>query len=163
MTLVDIKNYHSRHNLDIKLAPRPSSLSLFERQMAFTNGPIKSHFINQQAIITCSKMRKTKTCPIAASSKVIATPRTNSNRLEMPSEAKTFLLSRSLIKRSHEIPSGQGRVMDIVGNGKFGKFGGIFVPEILITCLRMLEAEFKSVLNDPQFKVSQISIYFSKF
>ncbi|KAM6585766.1 hypothetical protein CsatB_012768 [Cannabis sativa] len=37
-------------------------------------------------------------------------------------------------------------------NGKFGKFGGKFVPETLITCLNDLEAEFQSALHDPQFQ-----------
>ncbi|KGN64544.1 tryptophan synthase beta chain 1 [Cucumis sativus] len=36
--------------------------------------------------------------------------------------------------------------------GKFGKFGGKFVPESLITCLGKLEAEFNLVLNDSKFQ-----------
>ncbi|KAL5578925.1 hypothetical protein UlMin_011367 [Ulmus minor] len=38
------------------------------------------------------------------------------------------------------------------GNGKFGRFGGKFVPETLITCLSKLEAEFYSVINDTKFQ-----------
>lgn len=37
--------------------------------------------------------------------------------------------------------------------GKFGRFGGIFVPETLVTCLNMLAVEFTLILHDPQFQV----------
>ncbi|XP_075664763.1 tryptophan synthase beta chain 1-like [Castanea sativa] len=36
--------------------------------------------------------------------------------------------------------------------GKFGRFGGKFVPETLISCLSNLEAEFNLVLHDAQFQ-----------
>ncbi|KAK8629464.1 hypothetical protein V6N13_078305 [Hibiscus sabdariffa] len=36
--------------------------------------------------------------------------------------------------------------------GKFGKFGGKYVPETLITCLGKLEAEFNLVLHDSEFQ-----------
>ncbi|KAE8728820.1 Tryptophan synthase beta chain 2 [Hibiscus syriacus] len=36
--------------------------------------------------------------------------------------------------------------------GKFGKFGGKYVPETLITCLGKLEAEFNLVLHDSGFQ-----------
>ncbi|KAG6383005.1 hypothetical protein SASPL_157263 [Salvia splendens] len=36
--------------------------------------------------------------------------------------------------------------------GKFGRFGGVFVPETLITCLNMLLSEFSFCLNDPHFQ-----------
>ncbi|XP_038692067.1 tryptophan synthase beta chain 1-like [Tripterygium wilfordii] len=35
---------------------------------------------------------------------------------------------------------------------KFGRFGGKFVPETLITCLNKLEAEFKLVVHDSEFQ-----------
>lgn len=41
----------------------------------------------------------------------------------------------------------------LANSGKFGRFGGIFVPETLITCLKKLEVEFNWVLHDPQFQV----------
>ncbi|CAI9787879.1 unnamed protein product [Fraxinus pennsylvanica] len=41
----------------------------------------------------------------------------------------------------------------LASSGKFGRFGGIFVPETLITCLKKLEAEFKWVLHDPEFQM----------
>lgn len=37
--------------------------------------------------------------------------------------------------------------------GKFGKFGGVFVPETLVTCLNKLAAEFNLVQRDPHFQV----------
>ncbi|OWM77688.1 hypothetical protein CDL15_Pgr017088 [Punica granatum] len=39
-----------------------------------------------------------------------------------------------------------------VGGGKFGRYGGKYVPETLITCLAKLEAEFNLVLHDPDFQ-----------
>ncbi|WCJ20263.1 Tryptophan synthase beta chain [Euphorbia peplus] len=40
----------------------------------------------------------------------------------------------------------------ISSGGKFGKFGGKFVPETLISSLSMLEAQFNYVLQDPHFQ-----------
>lgn len=52
----------------------------------------------------------------------------------------------------------------MINNGKFGKFGGKFVPESLITCLSKLEAEFNLVLHDSKFQVSKFkSISFIYF
>ncbi|XP_021766923.1 tryptophan synthase beta chain 1-like [Chenopodium quinoa] len=36
--------------------------------------------------------------------------------------------------------------------GKFGKFGGKYVPELLVTCLNDLEDEFYKALNDVEFQ-----------
>ncbi|CAI0407135.1 unnamed protein product [Linum tenue] len=36
--------------------------------------------------------------------------------------------------------------------GKFGRFGGKFVPETLISCLEELEVVFRQALRDPQFQ-----------
>ncbi|CAJ1925203.1 unnamed protein product [Sphenostylis stenocarpa] len=37
-------------------------------------------------------------------------------------------------------------------SGKFGRFGGKFVPETLVACLSQLEAEFKNALSDHAFQ-----------
>lgn len=39
------------------------------------------------------------------------------------------------------------------GNGRFGRFGGKFVPETLISPLKYLEDEFNFVLSDHEFQV----------
>lgn len=39
-------------------------------------------------------------------------------------------------------------------SGRFGKFGGKYVPETLITALAELEAAYAETKNDPAFKVS---------
>lgn len=44
--------------------------------------------------------------------------------------------------------------------GKFGRFGGKYVPETLITCLQQLEAEFNFVLQDNAFQVEHKKINF---
>ena len=48
-------------------------------------------------------------------------------------------------------------------NGRFGKFGGKYVPELLITCLSELEEEFHKGLNDTKFQVGLSSKYFESF
>lgn len=77
---------------------------------------------------------------------------TSTTLVEVPIETSPFVLSRSLTKRPLVIETPQERVVNI-GNGKFGRFGGKFVPETLVTCLNDLETEFRSVLHDPQFQV----------
>lgn len=42
-------------------------------------------------------------------------------------------------------------------SGKFGEFGGKFVPELLMTCLNDLEDEFHKALNDAKFQVGYFS------
>lgn len=40
-----------------------------------------------------------------------------------------------------------------LGGGRFGRYGGKYVPETLMSCLAKLEAEFSLVLNDHEFQV----------
>ncbi|KAM7254849.1 hypothetical protein ACFE04_020090 [Oxalis oulophora] len=64
----------------------------------------------------------------------------------MPAEIINFpSTKRSLFKEQD--------LLEDQENGKFGKFGGKFVPEILITSLNKLEAEFNFVLHDFDFQM----------
>ena len=38
-------------------------------------------------------------------------------------------------------------------NGRFGKFGGKYVPETLVAALTEVEDEFKRAMEDPGFQV----------
>ena len=49
-----------------------------------------------------------------------------------------------------EVPTGMQRPD---ATGRFGKFGGKYVPETLITALAELEAAYAEIKNDPQFQV----------
>ncbi|KAG8385712.1 hypothetical protein BUALT_Bualt03G0073700 [Buddleja alternifolia] len=40
----------------------------------------------------------------------------------------------------------------LFSTGKFGRFGGIFVPETLVDCLNKLAAEFNFIMHDPEFQ-----------
>lgn len=40
-------------------------------------------------------------------------------------------------------------------SGRFGKFGGKYVPETLVAALTELEKEYKLALKDPKFQVSK--------
>lgn len=44
----------------------------------------------------------------------------------------------------------------VSSTGKFGRFGGKFVPETLISCLSKLEAEFILALHDKKFQVCPV-------
>ena len=73
--------------------------------------------------------------------------------VEVPNlETNPITLNRSLIKRPLRLET-HHEEREVIGNGKFGKFGGKFVPETLVTCLTDLEAEFRSVLHDSEFQV----------
>jgi len=48
-----------------------------------------------------------------------------------------------------------------IQTGRFGKYGGKYVPELLISCLSRLEDEFYKALDDPKFKV--ISLFLDMF
>ena len=37
-------------------------------------------------------------------------------------------------------------------SGHFGRYGGMFVPETLMTALRELEAEYQTASADPEFQ-----------
>lgn len=41
--------------------------------------------------------------------------------------------------------------------GRYGRFGGKYVPETLITALAELEAAYAEAMNDPTFTVSKIN------
>lgn len=43
-------------------------------------------------------------------------------------------------------------------NGRFGKFGGKYVPETLIPALLELEQEYERAKSDPAFQVPQTSV-----
>ena len=47
-------------------------------------------------------------------------------------------------------------------NGKFGKFGGKFVPEILMEAVNELEVAYDQVKNDPEFQ-KQLNYYLTDF
>ncbi|KAE9461689.1 hypothetical protein C3L33_06399, partial [Rhododendron williamsianum] len=58
-----------------------------------------------------------------------------------------MVTKRSLTKRLMEAEERKS-----CGNGKFGSYGGRFVPEMLIACLNGLEDEFNSALRDTAFQ-----------
>ncbi|KAL5773391.1 hypothetical protein ACOSQ2_013315 [Xanthoceras sorbifolium] len=56
-------------------------------------------------------------------------------------------LTKSLVETDH-----QDLKKVVINPGRFGKFGGKFVPETLIACLNQLEVEFNFVLQDRVFQ-----------
>jgi tryptophan synthase beta chain len=47
-------------------------------------------------------------------------------------------------------------------DGKYGKYGGRFVPEILMEAIRELEQAYQQAIEDPQFQ-KQVNYYLSEF
>ncbi|PON32905.1 Tryptophan synthase, beta chain [Parasponia andersonii] len=72
---------------------------------------------------------------------------------EVPLATSPFILSGSLMSRTLRPETHDDQERAVIGNGKFGRFGGKFVPETLMASLNDLEAEFRSVLHDAQFQV----------
>ena len=50
----------------------------------------------------------------------------------------------------------------MITEGKFGKFGGIFVPELIIPALEELEAAFLKYKDDEKF-TEELNFYLSEF
>ena len=67
--------------------------------------------------------------------------------------AKDVLGTSSLIMRRTLTKPQVGTDERQGNNGRFGRFGGKYVPETLMTCLSKLETEFNLVLHDAKFQV----------
>lgn len=81
----------------------------------------------------------------------------------MPIGVSSLIVRRSFADRKFETKEKKE-----IGNGKFGRYGGKFVPETLMSCLSKLEAEFQLLRHDPVFQVCIIILtlyyrYFSFF
>jgi tryptophan synthase beta chain len=57
-------------------------------------------------------------------------------------------------------PSGPASVPD--ARGHFGPYGGVFVPETLVSALRQLEEEYARAKVDPEFQ-RQFEFYLREF
>ncbi|RAH43680.1 tryptophan synthase beta chain [Aspergillus brunneoviolaceus CBS 621.78] len=72
-------------------------------------------------------------------------------------------LSTAAVSASKEKEPTQSPAANEVGpaseRGRFGKFGGQYVPEALTTCLNELEAGFQAALDDPAFWEEYRSYY----
>lgn len=47
--------------------------------------------------------------------------------------------------------------------GRFGKYGGKYVPETLMHALTELEAAFDALAHDDDFQVSSVSVFYFSF
>lgn len=115
-------------------------------------------FCNFKTIIPGHKLRSkvmqlsaTKSTTIGSALAVcgLTTHRTQTTNL---SGSTSLIMRTPLIKRLPESDDDEWNVYP----GKFGRFGGKFVPETLMTSLGQLEAEFNFVLKDPKFQVCNL-------
>ena len=53
-------------------------------------------------------------------------------------------------------------ICKMITNGKFGKYGGIFVPELIIPALEELEEAFLRYKDDKKFN-KELDFYLSEF
>ncbi|XP_010476088.1 PREDICTED: tryptophan synthase beta chain 1-like [Camelina sativa] len=67
---------------------------------------------------------------------------------------ESSLLSRETCPSSDSVPTKTDKSQFLCGDvdGKFGRFGGKFVPETLISSLKDLEDEFNCLLSDQEFQ-----------
>ncbi|XP_054787735.1 tryptophan synthase beta chain 1-like [Prosopis cineraria] len=81
---------------------------------------------------------------------VTSTPHKTLRISKLPDELTTSVITTRhfLIETPLQVPKSQ----PINLPGKFGKFGGKFVPETLIACLHQLEAEFTKAIHDDDFQ-----------
>lgn len=83
-----------------------------------------------------------------------------------PAPARNLRIICTMKENASSFPDGKGLPMEVevgeeakmvksenLGGGKFGRYGGRFVPEILISCLAKLEAEFNLAIHDPDLQV----------
>ncbi|KAK3188315.1 hypothetical protein Dsin_027876 [Dipteronia sinensis] len=96
-----------------------------------------------------------KVCPLLPTKKVVcglvtrekAATTTDSSICSKTSSIMRKPLTKSLV----EIETDH-KLNKVVNPGKFGKFGGKFVPETLVACLNQLEVEFNFLLQDSEFQ-----------
>lgn len=73
-------------------------------------------------------------------------------KIKLPQLPTTYTpLAMPLIEKDNEIIVETEESTNSAG--KFGRFGGTFVPETIIMSLNHLEAEFNNVLRDQSFQV----------
>ncbi len=86
-------------------------------------------------------------------------------RSSVPATRSARVVPRVLSRRSTvsvnavaapEKPASQYQRPD--ATGRYGKFGGKYVPETLIPALAQLEIDYQEAMADPSFKVSKLGL-----
>ncbi|KAK9714937.1 hypothetical protein RND81_06G132000 [Saponaria officinalis] len=81
--------------------------------------------------------------------KLSINPKENNGRKSWNNQCKFALNSSKFVRI---FASSGCKIENNKSNGRFGKFGGKYVPELLISCLSDLEDEFYKALNDENFQ-----------
>ncbi|KAL7088721.1 hypothetical protein ACP275_13G144900 [Erythranthe tilingii] len=82
----------------------------------------------------------------------------NVNRSSVENKAYSTMVCSSDVGVRRRRSDGRHKMVNemveasLFSTGKFGRFGGIFVPETLVTCLNKLADEFNLVLRDSHFQ-----------
>ncbi|KAK2644426.1 hypothetical protein Ddye_019621 [Dipteronia dyeriana] len=101
-----------------------------------------------------------KACPLLPTKKKIGTVSVvcqlvthNKAATSSTTDSSTCIMRKPLITtKSNLVETETDHKLKVVNPGKFGKFGGKFVPETLVACLNQLEVEFNFLLQDSQFQ-----------
>ncbi|XP_027361633.1 tryptophan synthase beta chain 1-like isoform X2 [Abrus precatorius] len=107
----------------------------------------------QGAIVNChSRISRQKIVPKERASSVVAQAVVTQETFKVPDLTVTYLppTTTPLIEKAMEIV--ETKELTATNPGKFGRFGGKFVPETLVACLSQLEDEFKKALRDEDFQ-----------
>ena len=128
-----------------------TSLSLSLEMKAACNYPPSTFLMSPSWKNLSHEKQSRKSCyaTIRASSTKLANASTKlANGVASPTHLTDFTLT-------------EARNQTQIQTGRFGKYGGKYVPELLISCLSRLEDEFYKALDDPKFKV--ISLFLDMF
>lgn len=71
----------------------------------------------------------------------------------MPTAARIYKQTRSMTAKVNAIAA-EPAMERPDSSGRFGRFGGKYVPETLISALAELEQAYAEAMNDPEFIVS---------
>ncbi|CAI9087796.1 OLC1v1021967C1 [Oldenlandia corymbosa var. corymbosa] len=105
----------------------------------------KHHNITFDAQLSCTKVCASL---VTQKSRVVADDSSSSTMFKLDMES--VIRNLSLLVSDDQVDAGRSSASS--GTGKFGQFGGKFVPETLMTSLSMLEAEFNLALCDTYFQ-----------
>ncbi|KAL0328792.1 UNVERIFIED_CONTAM: Tryptophan synthase beta chain 2, chloroplastic [Sesamum calycinum] len=105
--------------------------------MACTN-PLHAAFFYEPKFSSSSRRQNSG----RASTQCSINVRSSSTTLDHPTSRRSDML-RAIDQTDHET---------VFRTGKFGRFGGMFVPEALVLSLNKLAAEFRFILHDPDFQ-----------
>lgn len=145
------------HNLRNSFLGGANSIGLISPQTLGVSRKMKMKFcvqnlkgLNKSSAATFMARKEVKAMAAASSALLTKPP-----SLLIADETSSATATPPKEKKKLQKRQAKKKVEDSVdrASGKYGMFGGKFVPETLMTWLTILEAEFNLALHDPSFQV----------